>query len=229
MKLFQTTISIFVVLIVAFALSKNFGFDRFIDDGLTFLSRPLLTVRTTIVDAADKTGDFFQTEEPLEILQEKLKNLETEFPYPLPAKIAFYSHVKNDITILRAKSLAGKETPVFSLETGTMFGIVKDSANEFIAVERLQFMTRKFPATTSHNAGTVDGVVYSAGGRVYFSTFDPVDLDPGDVVTITSSTPSFGYFKELGLEKIGTIAGRVEKDYILAIPEDFGSYFLYME
>ncbi len=228
MKFAELAIVILMTFIVLIVLADSTGLNKRVASFFDPVTLPLLKTR---VEVENFIRSVFQTQSIYRITRDMNRyadSFQREFPFPLPLRIAFHSFDKSNYSIMTTDGTATFGTPVASVFSSSIFGIVYSCENGFIKVQPLISPGVRLPAIVEKNSTTAEGVVISERGRLLFSTFDPFYLEPGDLVRLSSTAIGYNYYRQMKLDLIGEIAGIQGKDYLVKIPAAYGSYFVFL-
>ena len=230
MKLLEVSITILLIYLVFVSTSFYLGLSDDFKVFLGKLTRPLTYTRMRFSEffSASLKGQerYVLLSELNEFLKKKLPIIGIE----PPLRLAFYNHYRGTHLLLDAVSIPLMGSPVVSFESKHVVGIVVGWDSGYIEVEPLKFLKFRIPAVVKHRSVDIEGFVYSEYGRVFFKTFDPVELEIGDEVSLSPSIEGLGYLKHAGLTVIGQIAApfRERGNYLLKTLEISGEFFVYL-
>ncbi|MDD3460822.1 hypothetical protein [Mesotoga sp.] len=229
MKFAEAAVVILMIFLILLTLSEVSGVNRKMSDLLETLALPLINIRVDIENFFRSVFQLRSIDRVIRDLNRYAESFSNRFPYPLPMRVAFFSFERNNTAIMTTGRSAAQGVPVVSVFSSTIYGVVKSSHDGYVMVSPLTAPGVRISAVVQKDNRTVEGAVYSSGGKLYFSTFDPYYLESGDQVRIASTVQGYGYYKTMKIDLIGEIAGLHGSDYLVNTPNVFGDYFVYLE
>lgn len=230
MKLLEISITILLIYLVFVSTSFYLGLS---DSFRVFLGKVTWPLTYMRLRTSEVFSMFLEEQRRVVWLSELNGLLKKELSITgiePPLRVAFYNHYRGNRLLLDAATTPLMGSPVIAIESKRVVGVVVGWGRGYIEVEPLKFLEFKIPAVASHRSVDIEGFIYSEHGRVFFKTFDPVELEYGDKVTLSPSINGFGYLKHAGLTIIGQITTpfRERGNYLLKTLEVSGKLFIYL-
>ncbi|AKI98062.1 hypothetical protein [Kosmotoga pacifica] len=224
MKKLETLIALSFGVILVFFLFESAGINERIRSNLFELSKPSFELRRGIVNIYSKVIEKTPTTFP-EITIKSPSGIEVHSPLI----VGFYNHTFGNYVILDSPATALERSPVISVQSKRLSGIVVKSDRNHVIVEPLRNLSSQLPAVAFHETHSIEGFLQSKGKNLYFRTFDPEELFPGDKVFISSEMEGFGYFYSLEATYIGDVLSAMPEGYLLNFEEMKPGYYIFLE
>ncbi|OAA30088.1 hypothetical protein AT15_00820 [Kosmotoga arenicorallina S304] len=226
MKKLEILVALFFGIILIFHLFEVTGINAVLRSWLFELSEPLLSLRSSAVNIYSKATDSHIIQFP-EITFSG--SCTTSIAPPLA--VGFYNHSFGDYVILDSNATPLEKSPVVSLRTRRLAGVVSKALGKQVVVEPLRNLSFQLPAVARRKDWDleIEGVIFSESRNLYFRSFDPEELLPGDSVFISPEIEGFGYFYSLDATYIGDILSPMPDGYLLDHDNMNPGYYAFLE
>lgn len=226
MKKLEILVALLFGLILIFNFFQVAGINAQLRSWLFELSEPMLVLRSEVANIYSKIMDSNVVQFP-EIDFHSFCSTVVD----LPLAVGFYNHSFGNDVILDSAATPMEKSPVISLKSKRLSGIVVKGWKNSVLVEPIRNLSFQLPAVAMQDPYNVEieGIIFSKGRNLYFQTFDPVELISGDKVFLSPEMEGFGYFYSLEATYIGDILASMPDGYLISHEEMGPGYYVFLE